>query len=68
MTDIAQSLIKHVARLRWRDSSGEEHSTRYAAWSARQATTDAYRRARSMITAGQAQSYRIEHTQIGIVP
>ena len=57
----AQSLVKHTAKLRWRDPSGEEHCERHAAWSARQATTDAYRRAKSMITAGQARSYRIEH-------
>jgi hypothetical protein len=57
----AQSLVKYTANLRWRDQNGEEHSERHAAWDARQATTDAYRRARSMIRAGQARCYRIEH-------
>jgi hypothetical protein len=57
----AETLVKHTAHLRWRDQHGEEHSERHAAWTARQATTDAYRRARSMIRAGQARCYRIEH-------
>lgn len=57
----AETLVKHTANLRWRDTDGQEQSERHAAWNARQATTDAYRRARSMILAGQARSYRIEH-------
>lgn len=64
---MAQSLVKHIARLRWRDADGEEHSERHVAWTARQATTHAYGRARSMIMAGQARSYRIEHSQLGMV-
>lgn len=64
---MAQSLVKHVARLRWRDADGEERDERHAAWTAREATSMAYRRAKSMITAGEARSYRIEHTQIGLV-
>lgn len=63
----AQGLVKHIAKLRWRDADGEEHSERHAAWTARKATEHAYNRAKSMILAGQARSYRIEHTQIGIV-
>lgn len=64
---MAQGLVKHIARLRWRDSEGEEHSERHVAWTARQATTHAYKRAKSMVMAGEARSYRIEHTQIGTV-
>lgn len=64
---MAQSLVKHIAKLRWLDTDGEEHSERHTAWSACQATTHAYRRARAMIMAGEARSYRIEHTQIGTV-
>ena len=64
---MAQSLVKHIARLRWRDAEGQERDERHAAWTAREATSMAYRRARSMIMAGQARSYRIEHTQIGAV-
>lgn len=57
----AQSLVKHIAHLQWVDADGRGHGERHAAWSARQATTMAYRRARSMMTSGQAQAYRIEH-------
>jgi len=60
---IAQSLVKHTARLRWIDRAGEYRDERHAAWTARQATTDAYRRARSMITSGEARAFRIEHVE-----
>lgn len=57
----AQSLIKHTARLRWVDRAGHGHSERHAAWTARQATAMAWRRARSMMLTGEARAYRIEH-------
>lgn len=63
----AQSLTKHIAKLRWRDPEGEEHSERHVAWDAQGATSKAWMRAKSMILAGQAHSYRIEHSQIGTV-
>ncbi|RZI99836.1 MAG: hypothetical protein EON90_09950 [Brevundimonas sp.] len=64
---MAQSLVKHIAKLRWRDPDGHEHSERHTAWDAQGATSMAWKRAKSMILAGQARSYRIEHTQIGTV-
>lgn len=64
---MAQSLVKHTAQLRWRDPAGEEQSERHVAWDAQQATSKAWMRARSMILAGQARSYRIEHSEIGTV-
>jgi hypothetical protein len=57
----AQGLVKHTARLRWTDRDGQVQSERHAAWDAREATTKAYRRARSMMLAGDARSYRIDH-------
>jgi hypothetical protein len=58
---LAQELVKHTARLRWVDRDGREHAERHAAWDARTATTHAYRRARSMMTTGEARAFRIEH-------
>lgn len=58
---IAQSLIKHTAKLRYIDAEGEERAERHAAWTAQRATTMAYRRARSLIMSGGARAYRIEH-------
>lgn len=63
----AQGLVKHIARLRWRDADGNERDERHTAWDACRATTMAYRRAKSMIGAGEATAYRIEHHQIGAV-
>jgi hypothetical protein len=60
---IAQELIKHTAQLHWVDSDGRAHSERHAAWTAQLATTMAYRRARSMMTSGQAQAFRIKHQE-----
>jgi hypothetical protein len=57
----AQGLVKHTARLRWTDRDGHLQSERHAAWDACEATTKAYRRARSMMLAGEARSYRIDH-------
>lgn len=60
---MAQGLIKHTARLHYIGANGEPQSERHAAWSAQLATTMAYRRAKSMIQAGQAKAYRITHHQ-----
>ena len=60
---IHQSLVKHTARLRWVDAAGNGHAERHAAWSARQATAMAWKRAKSMMLSGQAMAYRIEHQQ-----
>lgn len=59
----AETLVKHTARLRWVDADGHGHDERHAAWSARRATTMAWKRARSMMLTGQAKAYRIEHTE-----
>lgn len=61
---MAQSLVKHVALLRWIDESGEAQQERHAAWSAQRATTMAYGRAKSMRLSGQAQAYRILHDEV----
>jgi hypothetical protein len=57
----AETLIKHTAKLRWVDAGGRGHAERHAAWTARIATTSAYRRARSMMLTGEARAFRIEH-------
>lgn len=57
----AETLVKHTAHLRWVDPDGHEQGERHAAWTAKLATTKAYRRARSMMLSGQAAAYRIEH-------
>lgn len=64
MAVVAQGLVKHIARLRWIDANGREQSERHVAWDARLATTWAYRRAKSMIGAGEARSFHIDHTEI----
>jgi hypothetical protein len=58
---IAQSLVKHTAKLRWVDAGGWERAERHAAWTAQRATSMAYRRARSLMLSGEAKAYRIEH-------
>ena len=59
----AESLIKHTATLLWLDRRGETHKSRFAAWTAAEATRQAWRRARSMRLAGEATAYRIQHSE-----
>lgn len=63
----AQELVKHTATLEWVDKDSVGHREQHAAWTARLAATKAYRRARSMMTSGQAVAYRMTHTQQVIV-
>lgn len=57
----AQSLIKHTAELHWRDRSGYGHVEIHTAWSAQRAVSMAWKRARSMMTTGQATAYTTRH-------
>ncbi|PZT99870.1 MAG: hypothetical protein DI624_04140 [Brevundimonas sp.] len=57
----AESLIKYTARLDWLDRHGEQHVERFAAWTAREATRAAWRRARSLRLSGEATTFRTQH-------
>lgn len=59
----AQSLIKHTAKLRYVDGAGQEHVEHHSAWTACQAATMAWKRARSVMLSGEAAAFRIEHSQ-----
>jgi hypothetical protein len=59
----AESLIKHTATLFWVDREGRGQRTRYAAWTAVEATRQAWVRARSMMLSGDARAFRIAHHQ-----
>lgn len=59
----AESLIKYTARLAWLDRQGEQHVERFAAWTAREATRAAWKRARSLRLSGEALTFRTQHTE-----
>lgn len=52
---------RHVATLHWIDGLGDYHQARFAACEPRTATTHAYRRAKSLLTTGEAKAYTIKH-------
>lgn len=52
---------RHVATLHWIDRAGEHRQTRYAACEPVTATTNAYRRAKSMMNSREAKAYTIKH-------
>lgn len=54
-------LVKHTATLFWLDQKGDQHKERHVGWNARRATTDAYKRAKSMMLHGEAKCFRITH-------
>lgn len=64
---IAQSLIRHKAVLHWADPAGWGHAEVHTAWTAREAATKAYRRAVSMLRAGQATAYTTRHYEEVVV-
>ncbi|MGH6977806.1 MAG: hypothetical protein ACRED4_00700, partial [Brevundimonas sp.] len=55
--------IKHTATLSWVDSAGQFQCSRFAAWTAAEATRQAWRRARSMRLSGEALTFKINHRQ-----
>lgn len=57
----AEGLIKYTARLAWLDREGGQHVERFAAWTAREATRSAWRRARSLRLSGEATTFRTQH-------
>lgn len=59
----AESLIKHTATLSWVDRDGAFQRARFAAWTAAEATRQAWTRARSMRLSGDARAFRIDHHQ-----
>lgn len=63
----AESLIKHTATLSWVDQNRQAQRARFAAWTAAEATRQAWRRARSMRLSGEALAFRIDHHQQAFV-
>lgn len=61
----AESLIKYTARLAWLDREGGQHVERFAAWTAREASRSAWRRAKSLRLSGEATTFRTQHFQQG---
>jgi len=63
----AQQLVKYTANLVWQDQNGEVHQERHSAWTVQRSTTMAYRRAKSMIEAGQARAFTTHHTEETVI-
>lgn len=57
----AEALVKFTATLSWLDQQAHQHRERFAAWTAREATRQAWVRASSLRLSGEASAFRIDH-------
>lgn len=60
---MAQSLIKHTATVEYVDRDGYLQKSRFAAWSARQATTSAFNFVKHSKAKGDLVAFNIRHHQ-----